>query len=278
MILDRIRLIGLNPIDFPLIYVLPSDPYILKAVDGLGPPEISVIIANTLQQGGYYQGRRPNSRQIVMRVGLNPDYSSGQTASDLRTELYGLLAPSVFESIEVQLMSNAATVDMITTGYVSKIEIVPFSKDPEIQITVDCTQPYFWAPEMVTVIPGTKNNFTLTNPGTAPTGLRFEIEHTTAKASGWTLYQSHSTAQSGAPNLTTTYHNAIGDELRFWTEPGERKTEIVRGSDGTVVNIIHTITNNSDWLFLPGGDSIFSVSGTGFEWIGITLQPRFWGI
>lgn len=274
MILDRIRLEGLTTIDMPIIFALPTNKYIVKAADGLGPVEVDVYIANTLAQGGQYQGRRPQSREIVLRVGLNPDYGSGQNASDLRNELYGLLSPNVTDNILVQLMSNALTVDMQTEGYVKRIEIVPFSKDPEVQIVIACPEPYFEAPVTSNWVPSVKNNFIVPNLGTAPTGFILEATFTSARA-GWTL--RHGDPADGPPYLYTSYTFATGDTILYWTQPGERYL-YVRKANGTEINIIDTMSDASSWLMLHGGDNLFTTSHTNFNWGFINRRARFQGV
>ncbi len=56
MDITKIRIIGLSTVDLPIIGALPSDSYILKAADGLGPPESDVSIASSLEQWGRLSG------------------------------------------------------------------------------------------------------------------------------------------------------------------------------------------------------------------------------
>src|SRR4051794_8917947 len=101
----KLRMTGLNVLDLPVVEALLTDKYLLKSVDGLGPPEVDVSIAPTLNGPGVYKGRRPQSRQIVALIGLNPDYNDGETASDLRSALYGMLTPGAKDYISVEIMN-----------------------------------------------------------------------------------------------------------------------------------------------------------------------------
>src|SRR5689334_2316445 len=94
MKIDTLRLVvGPTTVDLPVVGADPSGPFVLKGADGLGPPDIDVVIADMVQEGGVRQKKRASNRQIVALVGLNPDWSTGITPEDLRTVLYELLTP-----------------------------------------------------------------------------------------------------------------------------------------------------------------------------------------
>jgi hypothetical protein len=271
------RIVNGGNIDFPIIGALPSDTYILKSVDGLGPPDNDVSIAMTVDQGGVFQGRRPQNREIVMRVGLNPNYAINQNASDLRETLYALLSPvSPTESVTVAIM-NGATVLMQTPGYPKRIEIVPFSKDPEVQITIPCDTPYFSA-QIPTILsgatfPSAKTNFTIDNPGSAPTGFQMEVTFT-ASLSTWQL----NTYPSPTRKMLFEYPVISGDRIQFDTRPGSRFIRHIRGS--TTTNIICSLSGDSVWMQLFRGINTLGTSSQAFNWGPgpILFVPRYWGV
>jgi len=267
MRLSRIRLIGLAVVDLPIIDATPQDLYILKDVEGLGPVEIDVSIADTLNAGGVYQGRRPQNKQIVAKVGLNPDYSAGQVPADLRESLYGMLSPSADDAIAVQIINDE---DVIagTTGYVSKIEINPFSDKPEVQMTIDCTKSTFEAPALTFIEPADKVSPVITNVGSAPTGFHMELQFT-ADVSGWTI-----THISGR-QMFIDYEFLTGDLLEIDTRPGYRGIWVTRV--GVRTNIIWALTN-SVWHMLHGGANNFATSSSAFDWGDVYYLPQFWGI
>lgn len=264
----KIRLIGLSTVTLPIIGALPSDTFILKAADGLGPPESDVSISNSLETGGVYLGRRTHSREIVLRVGLNANFKLGQTPNSLRTILYGLLTPAETEAVKVQFL-NGESIVAVTTGYVSKIEIVPFSKDPEVQIVIPCPETYLRDDVSTTVIPSTKNPFVIPNTGTAPTGFNMEITFTQAQDT-WFL--------TGPQNwkMNFEYQFNAFDVLRFNTRPGYRSIERVR--NGVVANLIYTLSPGSKWLILRGGANEFTPLRGSFNWGFVNYTPKYWGI
>jgi hypothetical protein len=268
MRLTKLRLNGLAVVDLPIIGATPQDVYILKGVDGLGPPEIEVRIGDTLNAGGVYQGRRAQNRQIVALIGLNPDYSAGQVPADLRTSLYGMLSPSADDAITVQIVDDEDVVAS-TTGYVSKIEINPFSDKPEVQMTIDCDKQYFEAPGQLFLSPDSKPSPVIDNVGTAPTGLHMELQFT-ADVTNWTI-----THISGR-KMEINYAFLTGDLLEIDTRPGQRGIWVTRV--GVRTNIIWALSSDSIWHMLHGGANNFATSSSSFDWGDVYYLPQFWGI
>jgi len=264
----KLRFNGLTVVDFPIIGAKPTDTYICKSVDGLGPPEVDVSIADTLNAGGVYQGRRPQSREIVALIGLNPDYTAGEVPSDLRSSLYGLLTPGYADNVVVQIV-NVEEVLASTTGYVSKMEINPFSKDPEVQITIPCLQQYFQAVDTLFVEPSDKDNPEIENVGTAPAGFHMEVNFT-ADLSSWTL------SDISGKKMKFDYAFLDGDLLAFDTRPGVRGVWLTR--DSVTTNIIYALSSDSTWYMLHGGVNAFITSSNSFDWGDVFYLPQYWGI
>lgn len=267
MRMTKLRLVGLSVVDLPIIGATPQDVYICKSVDGLGPTEIDVSIADTLNAGGVYQGRRAQNKQVVSLIGLNPDYSAGQVPADLRDSLYGMLSPSG-ESIEVQIVDDEDVVAGIT-GYVSNIEINPFSNKPEVQMTVKCTKPTFQAPDELFIEVGDTDTPTIDNVGSAPSGVHMELTFSSG-LSGWTL--THSSGRK----MEIDYDFLTGDLLEIDTRPGFRGIWVTRS--GVRTNIIWALTSDSIWHMLHGGVNAFTTSSSSFTWGDVFYLPEFWGI
>lgn len=270
---DTIRLSGLTNVDLPIFGGSLSEPYQISAADGLGPPELDVLLAETHAPGGIFINRRAQGRQIVIRCGLNPDHTTGETISDLRYALYGLLSPGVNpgnQSIKVILLrDNLPQVE--TSGYVQRIEIVPFNKEPEVQITITCLGPYLNAPEIteVTSIPETAS-WTIDNPGLAPTGIAFEVEFTRA--------ESAFTIEVLNANIMRFYGDFVaGDRLTVDTSEASRFVGLWSG--GGYTKYMELLAADSTWLTLHGGVHTIQTSDpTGFNWNYFRFRTRHWGI
>lgn len=265
MLFTKIRLAGKTNVDLPIVGALPSDTYILKDASGLGPPDVIVTIMN-----GVYQSSLPSDRELVFRVGLNPNYGVNQTAEQLRTELYKLLVTGYGKSISVQIMNDNA-VKAKADGYVRKIEIVPFSKEPEVQITFASINSYLVAPNAEVVVPAGISTFQVINVGTARTGFRAEF-NITGTINDFTL------TSTDEPDLYMIIDGALisGDILVIDTRSRYREISMVR--DGDYTNRIGDLMPDSSWLDLDEGLNTFDTSSNKFTWGSVTFTPQYWGV
>lgn len=263
----KIRLSGRTNIDLQVFGLRPSNQWILKDADGIGPPEVNVFLS-----GGQYQGRKAVSRQIVLKVGLNPNHAIGQTAAAMRNTLYGLLTPGPTDSITVRFM-NGPNVVVDAVGYIKNIEVVPFSKDPEVQITVDCLEPYLTAPGYVeqTITSGDEE-FTIENEGSVTTGFYIEVTFN-ASVAAWTLYSEQ--AGSG-PRMRFDYAFLSGDKLKINTRSGQRYVKRTRS--GTTIWLIKAMSSDSHWFELHPGENTFWTTFTGISEIEFHHTPQYWGV
>ena len=268
MYFTKLRMTGLEAVDLPVVHAKPSDPYILKEADGLGPPEIDVSIINTVNAGGYYQGRRSNLREIVARIGLNPDYGVNQSAADLRQTLYGMLTPGVADYVKTEVMNREDSL-LYTVGHVSKLEIVPFSKVPEVQITVPCLYSHWLTATNLYIDPGSKSSPVIDNVGTAPAGFYMELTFT-APQSSWKL-----TNEAGEI-MNVVYNFVAGDTLIIDTRQGPRG--IWKSTGGVKTNIIYSLSADSSWFLLHGGLNTFTTSSQAFNWGNVYYLPQYWGV
>lgn len=282
MMFTKIRLVGRTNVDFPIVGAKPSDPYILKAVDGLGPPEGDVSIVNT-SQGGVYQGRRPQLREPVARVGLNPSYALGQTVGSLREQLYGLLSPSGNdERIDFQLM-NGAVVVAHAYGYVKRIEINPFTKEPEAQITIACISPYLSDPNATFATPEMTYDsgftyFSVLNGGSAPSGFALSVIFTADHSGSLQIFSDASSPFS--PILSILHSFVEGDSLTLNTVPGS--ISIMKtppgGSSDDAVSILGSYSSGP-WLQLHSGLNNLKINSPDLDWVfGLVYTPQYWGI
>jgi len=265
MYFTKIRLNGGTDVDFPIIGALPSDTYILKAVDGLGPPDVNVIILDNV-----YQGRETANRQIVMRVGLNPNYGVNQTPEQLRSTLYKMLTLDYTSALRFSLMDGGIIV-AIVDGYISKMEVAHFAKDPEVQITIECLQPYLLAPNPTVLVPTTKATFPVVNPGTASTWFKADF-NITGTIANFTLSRNLKPLEQ--MKIQTTL--LPGDVLSIDTRDGQKNITYTRA--GKTENAVGILSIDSIWLELYAGLNTLKTSSAAFNWGSITFTPRYWGV
>lgn len=272
----KLRLEGLQQIDLPVVGALPSDMFIFKGADGLDPTEVAVSISSTLFQGGVYGGRRPQNKQVVVRMGLNPDYSTGQTPSDLRKYVYGLLTPSFIDYVMLYIMDDADVVCQIK-GWVSRVEAAIFDANPGVQITIECLEPYLSAPAEIFPDVSTLNTGLphIANIGDAPSGFRTAISFT-ADISSWSI----SKFGDSTKKMQIDFEFLEDDELFINTIPGQKSMVVHRGdleSPIGDINMLPYFSSDSVWFQLYGGDNYW-LSSDDFHWDEFVYTPQFWGI
>lgn len=264
---NKVRLTCDNvAVDLPLFGATPSDPYIFKGADGLGPTQQSVAINN-----GVYQGKNPAARQIVLRVGLNPNYGVNQTVEEMRSTLYAMLTPRGKGTVRFNLMLDGV-IQAYAEGFVETIEPVLFSKDPEVQITIPCLDGYLHAQYMTTVLPITKSQFTIEYPeGAAPVGFDMEIDFTLNRPSLKITLDEN-------PEEYMLFENAfvVGDNLKINTRDFEKDIRVIQATKEK--NIIGSLSSGSSWLRLYPGENTFLMSYSNFNWVDFSYQIRWWGV
>lgn len=276
---NKIRMIGRTTTDFNTVGLASvMDKYVFKGADGLGPTGFNLYISDRAVMGGTYQGRRPINRQLVFRIGLNPQIGSGLTPSDLREELYGHMMPGESDSILVQIMEGEE-IKCYTEAWVEKIEIVPFAKVPEVQITMLCTEPYLFHPEEIDLVydggPSIGYIPVINNPGSAPCGV--EVEVVFIADSPLFRIVNNLVLADATEVFYLNYAFLNGDRLYFNTNMGKRK--IIRTRAGVDKNLAGAMDDDSIWPTLrPGANPWFLSPFGGFLWNQITYRPKYLGV
>ena len=277
MRLTEIRLLGGAGIVLPIKNAKPSDAFLFKGADGLGAPGSAVSIRRNLRGKGSMRGRRPEVREINIRIGLNAQHYSAPTlstitASELRDEVYKLLTPSnVGDDNAIQLF-NADGLWCSSVGYVKKVEPNIFSADPEVIVTMETLNPYFDGPLTtlsLTTLNANKATPVFPNPGSAPAEFEACVKFTKAQSLFW-LY--HTTT---GKFMEVKYPFPLGAELRIDTRFDNRSILLVQGS--TVKNLIGYLTEASDWLALQRGDNNYITSSVDYTWTLFRFTPQYWG-
>lgn len=282
MKMDLLRFIGATSVDFPILGADPSGPFVLKGADGLGPVEVTVRMGKTVLEKAIYQGKSPTLRQVNVVVGLQPNWDVGQTAEELRTILYGLLTPRYGALVRMEVVSNGV-VQGFAQGQVSKLEPVLFTKDPAVQITLDCDYGYLLAPNLVVQQPvqssvGGIRGFTVDNDGTAPAGF---IMGVTLRANVGTSLVLSDNNPLGMKFQVDGINWVSGDRFVLDTRPGSRG--VWRGpAGGALVSALNNMNAAvSEWMYLYPGDNLLTINTTAFDW-DVTYkfmhQPAFWGV
>lgn len=282
-----LRLTGANTIAFVDLYkegASTNDMFISKGIDGLGAPEIDVSISK-----GKFQARQARERQIVARVGLNPDYSTGMTAAELRAYLYGMLTGgSSGPQISAIIMDGTSTELFRAEGYISKMEINPYVKDPEVVITIDCLSPYFHSLTARNPITDGDTVAATSNPqwpnrGSAPAG--FYMAGTFGAAyDSFRLRDASDSTKFLQFDLFTKIgiHGTANDKIAFDTTEGQRFAfwyKYLSPGNYAMYDLLSAMAVNSQWLQLHNGVNQWQADlTTNITWTDIHYTPLHWGV
>jgi hypothetical protein len=264
------------------------DPIHIRDITGLGPVKADI---NTTPfgsaSGAFYTGGNVGQRNIVLTLGLNPDWVE-HTVAELRQKVYGYFMSN--QPVRLRFFrDDGPTVEI--EGYTEGNEPEIFSKDPELQISVICPMPDFVAVSQSIVAgvasedPGTID-FTLV--GNVDTTGRLVVTTTTTEEPpvtdpdpdyDGTFTLEHSTLAPGVKIFKVTGSTAEGLILVIDSARGAKVAENIVGAEH--INLLNSMTTDSEWLALkPGTNKVRVILDEGAPdkaWT-LTYFERFGGL
>lgn len=274
--LTKVRVDSASAIDLNIKNATTKDSLLIRKITGLNPAEVSTFIGEYAADGGTYQGRRVQKRNVVLTIDINPNQALGETVDGLRTKLYKQFYDPSIDSDAVKLkLYDSSDLVRYVIGYTDKTETDPFDQENTCQISMVCPDPYIRNDELTTyadisayaVLPITYN-------GTAETGFYMSVK-----------------IMAYTPKLIVELDNKLmtlerdfypGDIVDIDTNRGEKSITLTSPLTGTS-SILSSFSESSVWHFLHNKSSVISVYGTSqSDLIGgiATLQFReaYWGI
>lgn len=259
----------------------------LHEIDGLGPVKADISTSDYANiRGALFTGGHTGLRNIVIKVGLNPDWGS-QSMTSLRKLLYGYFMP---ESPVHLTFSSDEYPDCGIDGYIESMEPDIFSKSPELQISIICPQPDFVA-ESSTVINGIVGGDSaataqeIDNPGTIPSGFTVQLGLNTGYT---TVAESHIAIQKG-PDITPKYFIvttalviSVSHTLYYNSIPGLKAVKRLNSTGGNDDLLGYVSTTYDEWHQLSPGTNFIKVYGddsvSGHAKWTLTYFARFGGL
>lgn len=259
---------------------MPSDdPVHIRNITGLEPvkAEITTVPSGT-SRGETFQGASTPKRNIVLTLGLSPDWST-QTMSSLRQLLYAYFMTEQWCKLRF-ISDEIPTTDI--EGYVESFEPNMFSQDPEVQISIINPRPDFIeidASILTGVVDDGTDEYVIEYLGTVDAGLELRVDRSVALP-----------AYSGP--VTITIKNSAGvqaitvDPVTINTEKSYKMSS-VQGSkrvqnesllgDGAVTNLLKV--KSGVWPMLEPGENLISVAAEepGQVWT-LAFFNRFGGL
>ena len=256
---------------FAINEVNPSDILIVTSITGLDPADVTLFTGEFARAGGYYQGRRPGQRNVVINLKINPNYVDDIEVSDIREMLYSwFFEPSPTSDEVVLVFHDDRKPDRFLLGYTEKLPADIFSKETKAQVSLICVDPFF-----LTEVPVSAEDSTgwITLPieydGTARTGIVAAFKINTAT--------DQFVVDINGQKMTLDGTFAVNDVININTIEGGRQIR-QNGSD-----IMTTLTADSTWPQLSKGTNTLKVYGNA-EGDGKAVltsyffQAAWWGI
>lgn len=235
-----------------------SNGFIIEDIKGLGPVKATLVSSSFAgMDGQQFQSSRRESRNIVMKIGLEPDYSV-DSVEDLRHRLYEFFMPKAQVDLRF-CMSNTLELDI--SGRVETFEEPLFTDEPAADISILCFDPDLYDATPVSISGNTVSNLTETTisySGTVETGIEFELD-VNRSLSEFTIY--HRPPGSSVRQLDFAASLVSGDVLKISTVPGSKYAKLTR--TGTESSILYGVSPQSNWIELQPGDNQIRVYAEG---------------
>jgi Siphovirus-type tail component, C-terminal domain len=230
-----------------------SGGYVLRDIEGLDPVTATITSQSNAQTDGVQiQSARRDSRNITMKIGFKPDYVNTSVKS-LRSNLYDYFLPKSIVGIS---FFDDEVLDSVTSGTVESFSNSLFTADPEVDLSIICPDPDFYAPTPELIYGGSvtdTTSFDIPYTGTSDAGVIFTLE-VNQTLTGFTLYNmtpDGSTQVFDVENVFTS-----GDIVVVNSVPGSRGVTLNRA--GLVSSILYSVNALSEnWITLKKGANQF---------------------
>jgi hypothetical protein len=249
----------------------------IRNIDGLDPVKASVSTSpRGYVDGVTYTGSDVPARNIVLTIHPNPDWLTW-TFESLRRLIYQYFMPKR----PVRLVFYSDDIGPVEiSGIVEGVTVNQFSKDPELQVSVICPDPYFTAlnPTVVTGQTIRAGGVTTIVPynGTVESGVIVKVTYTSGAD------PTSIGIQLGDPSLG--YFNvaaAVNSTLYFEMSsiPMQKFVQNINIGTGVIDNLLSDVEDGSSWLVLQPGDNEFSVvTDQGVQDWELSFYERFGGL
>lgn len=267
-----VEILTLDPLGVP-----EDDPVQVKHIEGLDPTKANI---NTLSYGAIdgdaFLGSNVPSRNIVLTLGPNPDWSTW-TFESLRQLIYSYFIPK-FSTVQLVFDSDEVGIVQIS-GIVEDVLANQFTKDPEYIVSLVCLDPFFTA-----VTPNTLSGTAIREggdleeiayTGNIPTGIYLRMDPSGTDATTIRVYFG---------STGTSYFDvvaAVNSDVYFDmnSRPLHKAVREVGLVNGIFTNRLSEVSNDSVWPVIMPGDNLFGVvtDAGDHEW-ELEYYKRYGGI
>lgn len=273
-----------NIATFDLSGMTPNSPYILKGVTGLSASDVMPMNYGSSFTGTPYYEMSLASREISMKIGLNPIYSESGLREDLRDSLYKSIYAARDPRLWFDIYNNSEHVATIG-GLVTKLEASHFTAKPDVELTIKCSEPFFKANARTEIETTNYNQLPHLivdyNNGSAPVGFRASFQLNSSATSFGFL------SGDDCWEFIVEHDFLAGDIVYFSSEYGEKNIYSyspslhTTGSSG-ITRLADKLTSTAIWPILFPGVNNFELTAppgvTDFTLVTCSYHASFWGV
>lgn len=232
--------------------------FVVEEIDGLDPVKATIVTSNFAQvDGSHHHASRREARNILMRIGLEPDYVN-TNVQGLRTRLYNFFMPKAKVHLRFKL-STGLEVDI--SGVVESFESKLFSREPVVNLSILCVRPDFIGADKIEVSGSTTamtSEIHIPYEGTVETGVLFKL-NLDRVLSEFIVF--HRPPGGVVRRFEFVSPMQSGDQLVINTVSGEKSADLIRNSVAN--SILYGVAPHAQWMELLPGDNHIRVQATG---------------
>lgn len=247
--------------------------YQVKDIEGLDPVRANIVTTSFANMDGeLYQASRREKRNIVITLGLVPDFVN-LSVSALRNALYSMLMP---KSLITLRFFRTDGEPLTISGRVETFDSPIFTDSPTAVISILCFDPDFLGPEVIVPRPSSSGNtlVPLEYKGNVSSGFALVLP-VTRPISGFSIIVQ----RPGETQTSFSYEGSLlaGDLVTVSTIPGTKFIERVRAGEAS--SILAGVSPYSDWVYFDRGVNSFlvKIAGTPIPY-NVIFNTRFGGL
>lgn len=251
-----------------------SGGYVVKDIQGLSPVKASVTSTSLAQvDGAQPQSTRRDIRNITMKLGLKPNYAVTSVDS-LRAQLYNWFLTGAFVTLKFY---KDGLLFATATGTVESCDNSMFSSDPEVNISIICYDPDFYAPVPVIITGNTvanSTNLAIPYEGTSEAGVVFVL-HVNRTISDFKIINNRPDNQIQVIEISGSIFS--GADISVNTIPGQKS--VISTVSSISSSLLFFLQPNAQWTSLEPGINQFRAfcPGAAIPWT-LTYTAKYGAI
>lgn len=235
-----------------------SEGYSVQDISGLDPVPANIVSSSFARlDGEQYQSARREKRNIIIKLGLEPDYST-MTAQQLRNRLY------TWFMTKRQVMLRFYTDELPPVeinGRVETFDCPLFVKEPVATISIVNHLPDFIDPTEIALAGNTNSTETNTDivyDGSVDTGFVFTLNVNRTLTSFEIINQALGESAQSMPFVGSW---VAGDVIELSTVSGNKYVQLTRS--GVRTSALAQLSPFANWITLKEGVNEFRVNAEG---------------